>query len=180
MLNTLLILATEAHSAAESGFGLNLDFLETNLFNLAILLGIVVYYAPKTLGKILSERRTKIAEAIQEAEERQRKAAALLAEEQQKLAQAQAEAIRIRQAADQRAETAQAEIAAQSEQAVQRLRETAAKDLGAEQDRVMVELKRRIAVLAVERAEASLRGRLSNSEQDRLIESSVAQLGGHS
>lgn len=179
MLNTLLILATEAHSAAEGGFGLNLDFFETNLFNLAILLGIVVYYAPKTLGKILSERRTKIAEVIQEAEERQRKAAALLAEEQQKLAQAQAEATRIRQAADQRAEATKVEIAAQAEQDVQRLRETAAKDLGTEQDRVMAELKRRIAVLAVERAESNLRGRLSNNEQDRLIERSVAQLGGH-
>jgi F-type H+-transporting ATPase subunit b len=180
MLNTLLILATEAHSAAEGGFGLNLDFLETNLFNLAILLGIVIYYAPKTLGKILSERRTKIAEAIQEAEERQRQAASLLTEEQQKLAQAQAEAIRIRQAADQRAEAAKVEIAARAEQDVKRLRETAAKDLGAEQERVMAELKRRIAMLAVERAESSLRGRLSNSQQDRLIERSVAQLGGHS
>jgi F-type H+-transporting ATPase subunit b len=43
----------------------------------------------------------------------------------------------------------------------------------------MAELKRRIAMLAVERAESSLQGRLSNSEQDRLIERSVAQLGGH-
>ncbi len=180
MLNTLLILATEAHSAAEEGFGLNLDFLETNLFNLAILLGIIVYFAPKTLGKILSERRVKIVEAIQEAEERQRQAASRLTEEQQKLAQSQAEAVRIRQMAEERAAVAKVEIAAQAEQDLQRLRETAAKDLGAEQDRVIAELRRRIAILAVEKAEADLRGQLSNNQQDRLIERSIAQLGGQS
>ena len=178
MLNTFLILATEAHSAGEGGFGINLDFLETNLFNLAILLGIVIYYAPKTLGKILSERRSKIAEAIQEAESRQQTAAAKLAEEQQKLSQAQAEAVRIRQSSEERAQNAQAEIAAQAELDVQRLRDTAANDLGAEQDRVIAELKRRIAALAVEKAEADLRSRLSDRDQDTLIERSIAQLGG--
>lgn len=178
MLNSLLILATEAHSAGEGGFGINLDFLEANIFNLAILLGIVVYYAPKTLGKILSDRRSKIAEAITEAEGRQKAAATKLSEEQQKLTQAQAEAIRIRQAADERAQAARAEIAAQAERDVQRLRETAANDLGAEQDRVVGELKRRIAALAVERAESDLRGRLNDRDQDTLIERSIAQLGG--
>lgn len=178
MLNSLLLLATEAHSAGEGGFGLNLDFLETNLFNLAILLGIVIYYAPKTLGKILSDRRSKIAEAIEEAEGRQKAAAAKLSEEQQKLTQAQAEAVRIRQGAEERANAAKLEIEAQAEKDVQRLRETAAKDLGAEQDRVVGELKRRIAALAVERAESDLRGRLSDRDQDTLIERSLAQLGG--
>jgi F-type H+-transporting ATPase subunit b len=155
MLNSLLILATEAQEMGEGGFGINLDFLEANIFNLAILLGIVIYYAPKTLGKTLGDRRSKIAEAIQEAEARQKQTAKTLADEQQKLAQAQAE------------------------QDVARLRETAAKDLGAEQDRVMGELQRRIAALAVEKAEADIKGRLTNNDQDRLIDRCIAQLGGH-
>jgi F-type H+-transporting ATPase subunit b len=178
MLNTLLILATEAQEAGEGGFGINLDFLEANLFNLAILLGIVIYYAPKTLGKMLGDRRTKIAEAIQEAESRQQQAAKTLADEQQKLAQAQAEALRIGKASEERAQIVKAEIAAQAEQDVARLRETAAKDLGAEQDRVIGELQRRIAALAVEKAETDIKGRLTNNDQDNLIDRSIAQLGG--
>ncbi|MBJ7898617.1 MAG: F0F1 ATP synthase subunit B [Cyanobacteria bacterium RI_101] len=173
MLNSWLILATE-----EGGFGLNLDFWEANLFNLAILLGIVIYFAPKTLGKILGERRSKIAEALTEAETRQKTAAQTLAQEQEKLAQAQAEAERIRSGGAQRAETAKAEILAQAQIDVQRLRESAAKDLGAERERVIGELKRRIAALALEKAESDLRGRLSDNVQDRLIERSIAQLGG--
>lgn len=178
MLNSLLILAAETHAAGEGGFGLNLDFWETNLFNLAILLGIVVYFAPKTLGKILQERRTKIAEAIEDVEARQRQAAQTLTQEQQKLAQAQAEAERIRGGAAQRAEAARAEILAQAQLDVQRLREAAAQDLGAEQERVIGELKRRIATLALEKAAADLQGQLSDNVQDRLIERSIAQLGG--
>ena len=178
MLNTLLILATEAQEAGEGGFGINLDFLEANLFNLAILLGIIIYYAPKTLGKTLGDRRTKIAEAIQEAESREKQSAKTLTDEQQKLAQAQAEAVRIRSASEERAKTVTAEIAAQAVQDVARLRETAAKDLGAEQDRVISELQRRIAALAVEKAETDIRGRLTNSDQDSLIDRSIAQLGG--
>lgn len=178
MLNTLFILATEAHSAGEGGFGINLDFLEANLFNLAILLGIIIYYAPKTLGKILGDRRTKIAEAIQDAETRQRQAAQTLATEQDKLAKAKAEATRIVQAAAQKAEAARQEIASQADLDVQRLQETAAKDLGAEQDRVIAELKRRIAEQALVKAESDLRSRLNDRTQDQLIERSIAQLGG--
>ena len=179
MLNSLLILATEAQEMGEGGFGINLDFLEANIFNLAILLGIVIYYATKTLGKTLGDRRSKIAEAIQEAEARQKQTAKTLADEQQKLAQAQAEAVRIRNTSEERAKLVKAEIAAQAEQDVARLRETAAKDLGAEQDRVMGELQRRIAALAVEKAEADIKGRLTNNDQDRLIDRCIAQLGGH-
>ncbi|MEB3160097.1 MAG: F0F1 ATP synthase subunit B [Synechocystis sp.] len=178
MLNTLFILATEAHSAGEGGFGINLDFLEANLFNLALLLGVIIYYAPKTLGKILGDRRTKIATAIEEAETRQREAAKTLATEQEKLAKAKAEAARIVEAAAQKAEVAKQEIANQADLDVQRLQETAAKDLGAERDRVIAELKRRIAEQALAQAESELRRRLNDQAQDQLIERSIAQLGG--
>ncbi|MBE9197116.1 F0F1 ATP synthase subunit B, partial [Synechocystis sp. LEGE 06083] len=115
---------------------------------------------------------------IEEAETRQRKSAQILAEEEKKLAQAKAEAARIVQDAGQRAEVAKQEIAAQTETDLRRMQETAAQDLGAEQDRVIAELKRRIAEQAVAKAEADLRDRLNEDTQDRLIERSIAQLGG--
>jgi F-type H+-transporting ATPase subunit b len=178
MLNTLFILATEAHAANEGGFGINLDFLEANLFNLALLLGILIYYAPKTLGKILGDRRTKIVDALQEAETRQRQAAQTLVTEQEKLAKAKAEAARIVEAAAQKAELAKQEITQQATLDVQRLQEAAVKDLGAERDRVILALKRRIAEQALAQAEADLRHRLNDQTQDKLIERSIAQLGG--
>jgi F-type H+-transporting ATPase subunit b len=179
MIESLLILATEAQGAAEGGgFGFNFNVLETNLINLAILVGVLVYYAPKTLGKTLSERRSQIAEDIAEAEERQQQAAVALVEEQQKLAQAQAEAERIRQAAEVRAQALKLEIAAKAQQDIERLRETAAQDLGAEAERAAVELRRRVATLALQQVEAQLKNQLDEPAQQKLIDRSLAQLGG--
>ena len=43
MIETLLFLA-EAHSEVEGGFGLNLNIFETNLINLLLLVGILIYF----------------------------------------------------------------------------------------------------------------------------------------
>ncbi|QYO64887.1 hypothetical protein [Leptolyngbya sp. 7M] len=93
-MGTLILLTAEA--AHEGGFGLNFNILETNIINLAIVIGVLVYFGRNILGKILADRRSQIEQAIQEAEGRVKEAAAALAEQQRKLAQAQTEAQRIK------------------------------------------------------------------------------------
>jgi F-type H+-transporting ATPase subunit b len=115
IMSTFSLLATAAaevaaHEGAEGGFGFNFDILETNLINLSIIIGVLFFFGRKILGKTLSERRTNIEEAIQEAEKGQKEAAAALADAQQKLAKAQAEAERIRAAAQENAQAARAAI----------------------------------------------------------------------
>nr|ADN17378.1 ATP synthase F0, B subunit [Gloeothece verrucosa PCC 7822] len=178
MMGSLFILATEAHEAAESGFGLNFDILNTNLLNLAILVGVLVYFGGNSLGKLLSERREKIAQEIQEAETRAATAAKALATEQEKLAQAKAEAARIVASAAERAEAAKQAIAAQAEKDIERLKETAASDLTTEQEKVIAQLRQRIATLALERVEAQLKSTLDDSAQQQLINKTIASLGG--
>ncbi len=178
MMDFLLILATEAHAAEEASFGFDFNLLEANIFNLAILVGLLLFYGSKVFGQILSDRRNQIAEAIQETEDRQKKAAEALADEQQKLTQAQAEAERIRKTAEERAIVVTAEMAAQAERDIERLRETAAQDLSSEQERVLTQLRQQIAVMAVERAESRLKEILDDSAQQQLINRSIAQLGG--
>ncbi|ACK71035.1 ATP synthase F0, B subunit [Gloeothece citriformis PCC 7424] len=178
MMGTLFILATEASEAAESGFGLNLDILNTNLLNLAILVGVLIYFGRNSLGKILSERREKIAQEIQEAESRASNAAKALAQEQEKLAQAKAEAQRILAASNERAEAAKQAIAVQTEKDIERLKATAAQDLSTEQERVITELRQRVAAMALERVESTLKNTLDDSTQQQLINKTIASLGG--
>ena len=180
MISNFLILAMEAPAseAGSGGFGLNLDFLETNLLNIAMLLGLVVFFGRKVLGDILGERRSKIAEAIQEAEERQKKVSAALAVQQKKLAESKAEAEKILQTAQARSQVVQAEIAAQSVKDIERMRESAAKDLTSEQERVMSELKQRLVGMAIANVESRLKSGLDNSAQHELVERNLAQLGG--
>lgn len=83
----------------EKGFGLNPNLLETNLFNIVIFVGVLIYLGRGVVGKILTDRRQEIENLIGAAEQRKQLAMEQLAQEQQKLAQAQAacEAIKKRQ-----------------------------------------------------------------------------------
>ena len=177
MIGTLLYLA-EAHSEVEGGFGLNLNILQTNIINLSILVGILYYYGSKIVSNILSERRSKIAQQIQEIEQKQKTAAATLAQEQEKLAEAKQTADKIRQEAEANAEKVKAAILAQGEKEVERLKASATADLSSEEAKAIAELRQRVAALALERVESQLPGMLDDSAQTTLIDRSIAQVGG--
>ncbi|MFM7471965.1 MAG: F0F1 ATP synthase subunit B [Nodosilinea sp. LVE1205-7] len=167
------LLATE-----EGGIGLNFDILETNLINLVIIIGVLVYFGGKFLGKTLSTRKAGIETAIVEAEQLKKQAAAALAEQQQKLAQAQDEARRILADAEVAAQRSRETILAQAQADVDRLRATAAQDLSTQEARVMRELQQRIAALAIARTEAELPQRLNDELQHNLVDASIAMLSG--
>jgi F-type H+-transporting ATPase subunit b len=166
-------LATE-----EGGLGLNFDILETNLINLIIIIGVLIYFGGKFLGKTLSTRRDAIAAAITEAEQRKQEAVKALAEQQQKLAQAQAEAKQILVEAETMAQRSRQEILAQAQADVERLRATAAQDLSSQENRVMRELQQRVAALAIARTESELPQRLNDEVQRRLVDASITMLSG--
>lgn len=170
------LLASEA--AEGGGWGLDLNILETNLINLAIVNVVVFYFGRKFLGKNLGDRKESIQTAIQEAEARKKTAAAALADQQQKLAQAQAEVQKITAAAAEAAKTASTEILAKAEQDIQRMREVAAQDLSTEQDRIMNELRQRVVALALQRVESELPNRLNDDSQRHLVDRSISLLGG--
>lgn len=182
MLENFLLLAAEAHEAGGEGggFGINFDILETNLINLAILIGVLIYFGRKFISQILTERRSKIEQAIKEAEQRQRDAAAALADGQQKLAQAQAEAAKIRASAEQTAQASKESILAQAAKDVENLKKTAAQDLNTERERAIAELRQRVAAMAMQRVESQLRSVLDESAQQQLIDRSIASVGGGS
>jgi F-type H+-transporting ATPase subunit b len=173
-------LLAEAHEGHEAGFGLNFDLLETNLINLIIIIAVLVYFGRGFLGKVLKERQLTIESAIQDAERRKQEASVALAEQQQKLAQAQTEASRIIAEAKESAEAAKAMILAKAEQDVQRMKAAASQDLDSQQERVIRELRQRAVMMAVQQAEVSLKSDLNEDTKRHLIDRSVAMLGGGS
>jgi F-type H+-transporting ATPase subunit b len=172
------IMGNFLYLATAEGWGLNFDILETNLINLAILIGVLLVYGSKFLGKILSERRNAIEAEIKDAENRAATAKAALDAEQVKLEQAQAEAQKIRAQAQTNAASAREKILAQGKAEVERIKASAAQDLQGEQDKAIAELKARVAALALERVEAQLQETLDDSAQSQLIDRCIAQMGG--
>jgi F-type H+-transporting ATPase subunit b len=179
-MGTLILLAAEASAihAEEGGFGLNLDILETNVINLAILVGVLIVFGRKALTNILSERRLKIETEISEVEQRVKEAASVLAESQQNVAKAQAEAERILQAAQGNAKVAKDAILARAKDDVERLKAATVADLGAEQDRAIAQVRQQVVAMALEKAESQLRTGIADDAQQVLIDRSIALLGG--
>lgn len=175
MMGNFLFLA----NAGTGGVGLNLDLIETNLFNLTLVLGFVIVFGRKVLTNILTERRATIETAIQDTEARQKQAASALEVAKKNLAQAQAEAEQIRQTAVTSAANAKAEIAAKTVADIERMKELAAADTNTEQDKAIAELRARVTKLAMERAEAQLKNLLNDSAQAQLVDRSIALVGGN-
>ena len=159
------------------GFGLNFDILETNLINLAIVIGVLVYFGKGFLGSKLQERREAIETAIKDAEARQKKAASSLAEQQQKLQMAKKEAERIRAEAKTNADSAREAVLAQSAKDIERLKASAAQDLTSQQDKVMQELRQRVSQMAMDKVRSRLPEKLNEGVQTKLVDQSIAQLG---
>jgi F-type H+-transporting ATPase subunit b len=176
LMGTLILLTAEA--AHEGGFGLNFNILETNIINLAVVIGVLVYFGRNILGKTLSDRRSQIEQAIQEAEGRVKEAAAALAQQQQNLAQAQTDAQKIKANAEASAQALREAILKQADEDVARMQASAAQDLATQQERVIAELRQRVAAMAMQKAEAHLKEQMSQESQHHLIDRSIAMIGG--
>lgn len=159
-----------------SGFGLNLDIFEANLFNLAIVIGLLIYAGRGFLGNLLGNRRAAIEAEIREVEEKLASSAQALSEAKDQLKQAEAEAARLLEEAKARAAALRQEILDKAAADVERLKATAAQDLSSEQQRVMDELRRYAVAQALNQVEAQLSQQLDEAAQQRLIDRSLATL----
>lgn len=184
-MGTFLLLMAQASAVGgelatgegSGGFGLNTNIFQTNLINLAIIISVLVIFGRKALGSTLKERRERIETAIKGAEQRLKEAQGALADQQQKLTQAQAEAEKIKQAAEQNAVKAREALLAQAAADVERMKETAAADLNSERERAIAQLRQKVVALALQKVEAELQTGIAEDAQHTLVDRSIALLG---
>jgi F-type H+-transporting ATPase subunit b len=163
--------------ASHGSFGLNLNVFETNIVNLAIVIFGLYKFLPNFLGGILERRRAIILADLKDAEERLASATSALAQAQADLAAAQQKAEQIRADGKTRAEAIRFESEKRTIEEMARLKQGAAADLDAEAARVSNMLRREAARLAIEKALASLPGKLSPEAQAQLLSQSINTLG---
>ena len=178
MTPSLFLIATHTPLFASEGhFGLNLNLFETNVINLAIVIAALVWFLPKVLGSALEKRREAILSDLQDAEERLGAATTALATAQKDLAEAQQKADQIRADGKARAEAIRLESEKRTIDEMARLKQGAASDMDAEAARVSNQLRREAARLAIEKALATLPGKLSPEAQAQLVSQSINTLG---
>jgi len=162
---------------SHGAFGLNLNVFETNIVNLAIVIFGLYKFLPNFLGGILERRRAIILADLKDAEERLASSTAALAQAQKDLAEAQQKAEQIRADGKSRAEAIRLDSEKRTVEEMARVKQGAVADLNAEASRVSAQLRREAARLAIEKALATLPGKLDAEAQAQLVNQSINTLG---
>ena len=155
---------------------LNFNPLETNLVNLAIVIGVLFWFLRGFLGGILERRRSAILQDLQDAEARLKTASEELTKAQAELAAAQQKAEQIRTDGQKRAAAIRAEGEKRTISAMAAVKQGAAADADAEASRIKDALLREAAMAAIDKVLADLPGRLDDEAQSRLIDSTIRNL----
>ena len=169
-MNSYLILASE-------GFGLNLNVFETNVINLAVVIFGLYKFLPGFLGGMLERRRSAILVDLKDAEDRLEEASKSLAQAKNELESAEQKAIQIRNDCKTRAEAIRLESEKRTVEEMARIKQGAASDLNAEASRVTAQLRREAAQLAIEKALATLPGKLDKKNQENFLNQSINNMG---
>ena len=155
---------------------LNFNPLETNLFNLVIVISLLVWFLRGFLGGILERRRAAILQDLQDAESRLKTATENLSQAQSELAAAQQKAEKIRADGQARAAGIRAEGEKRTISAMAAVKAGADADAEADAARIKDSLRREAALAAIDNVLAQLPGRLDASAQAKLIDSTIKNL----
>jgi F-type H+-transporting ATPase subunit b len=142
-----------------------------------VCFGVAVFvlwrFAFGPLQKIIDERRARIAESIETAEETRAEAARLLAEYRETLAAVRAEAEEILERSRQAGDTSKAEILDEARRQAQRTVEKAQEQLERDVRVALQELKGEIAGLTLLAAEQVVGKSLDDDDHRRLIDEAL-------
>ena len=155
---------------------LNFNLLETNLVNLAIVIGVLFWFLRGFLGGILERRRSAILQDLQDAEARLKTATEELTKAQSELAAAQQKAEQIRVDGQKRAVAIRAEGEKRTISVMAAIKQGASADADAEASRIKDALRREAAMAAIDKVLTDLPGRLDDAAQSLLIDSTIRNL----
>lgn len=158
-------------------FGLNFDIIETNILNLGVVIGVVIYLGGDVLTSLLNDRKQKILGTLKSADERFLEAQQKLEEAKQKVQTAQTKAIEIREQGNKTAIQAAKTLFERTEDEIRRLEEGKQATLRFEEEKAMSQVRQQVVSLSIEKAFHQLRTKMDASIQRRLIDTNINLLG---
>jgi F-type H+-transporting ATPase subunit b len=164
-----LVLAGPAFAAGGGEEDVAKDLLY-RVLNLAILLGVLVYFARKPIQGFFSDRRNQIRDSLGAATELCRRAEARYSKWQRRLADLEDELASIRGTARERAEREREQIIADARAAAERIKHDARSAVDQEVRRAKAQLRDEASELAVELAAEILREQVTTRDRERLFD----------
>jgi F-type H+-transporting ATPase subunit b len=161
---------------SDLSIGLNPDIFETNVINITILLGGIIYLGSNALSAALVERQQKILGTIQEAEERLQQAIVRLAESEKQLAQAQIVIDSIKTDAGKTAQQVKSTILNDGKAEIERLTSAAKSQITTIEAKVRKQISDYVVALALKRVTLQLEGNLTPNAQQQIIDRNISKL----
>ncbi len=174
--------AAVALTAEEGAAGLAINFfwIIVSSLNFLLFLAILYVFALRPVSRMLAERRDRIEQGMQDADQARLERENAKQERTAALAEARKEASEILARAQKVAqETRDADIAATKTE-LERLRERAAADIVAERERALADLRAEVADLALAAAGKVVGESMTGERQRRLVEEFLASNGAES
>jgi len=178
--NHLIYQMSEAVGSSDGvpHFGFNFDLIETNILNLAVVLGVVVFLGGDVLTSLLNDRKQKILGSLKTATEKFIDAEKQLEEEKQKIEIAKTKAIQIREQGKLTPIQTTQNLFLRTEEEIRNLDQSKQASLRFEEEKAINILRQQVVRLAIERV-LNILGealKLDGSLQNKLIETNIRSL----
>ena len=167
--------AEEPGATAEAGLQINLFWVIVSSLNFIVFAVILYWLFGGPITRILGERRARIQQGLDDAEEARRARAAADEERIQALQEARREANDILARAQKLADESRERDLAAAREEVERVRSRATADLEAEKQRAIAEIRGEVADLALAAASRVVRENMNDQRQRRLVEEFLAE-----
>lgn len=158
------------------GFGFNGNILETNILNLAVVLGIVVSLGGDSLQSLLQNRKQNIAKNLQQAEKRAEEAKQELAQAKSQLQSAQERAISIREQGHLSAEKEKKDSVVKQKEEITRLTNKKEETLRVEEQKAVSKVYQQLVNRVITSAKNRLSTRLDSTSHASIINFQIIRL----
>nr|YP_009106562.1 CF0 subunit I of ATP synthase [Botryococcus braunii]AIT95309.1 CF0 subunit I of ATP synthase [Botryococcus braunii] len=161
------------------GIGFNGNILETNIINLAVVVGIVVSFGGDALRSLLESRRQAILSTLQQAEQKAKDAQDRLAEAKAQLEMSQKKAKEIREQGKISAERERSLLSKQAQEDITRLQESKQESIQLQQQKAVAQISQKVIALALEEVHTRLDQGLDETNHSSVVNFGLVQFANY-
>nr|YP_010547794.1 ATP synthase CF0 subunit I [Diplachne fusca]UYL23860.1 ATP synthase CF0 subunit I [Diplachne fusca] len=166
-----------AHWPFAGSFGLNTDILATNLINLTVVVGVLIFFGKGVLKDLLDNRKQRILSTIRNSEELRRGTLEQLEKARLRLQKVELEADEYRMNGYSEIEREKANLINATSMSLQQLEKSKNETLYFEKQRAMNQVRQRVFQQAVQGALGTLNSCLNTELHFRTIRANIGILG---
>lgn len=159
-----------------NGFGLNTNILETNLVNLAVVIGVLVYFGKGVLLETLGDRRNTIVKQIEDAKTLVEEVKANLAKAEKELEAAREKVVQIHSDADLTIALKTSELQESMRDRQKRVQDASLSVITFENNKVLTAMRQRLFRIAMTQVKESLSKRITAELHTQIIDHQLGVL----